>query len=221
MKRFQLLHVFLNGEAAPPALPYREGDGVWVADGGMRHAQAFEFPVDLWLGDFDSSRFNPSLTKAWQRFPSDKDETDWELILKRTDEAKFLVLNGFWGGELDHQWSNLWALAGSQRQALIAAPTQNILCLTAPFRLEALLPLSSRLSISALQPIEALHGEGLRWPWLGEALPPHVARGCRNETVSERVMLQAQTGQALIFLPRTAHLQSLHTAAYFWEALCF
>jgi thiamine pyrophosphokinase len=77
---------------------------VLAADSGIRHADALELDVNLWLGDFDST--TPALSRRFatvprQTFPREKDKTDGELAIDEGIDrgARRIILVGAFGGE--------------------------------------------------------------------------------------------------------------------------
>ncbi len=94
-------------------------DLVIAADGGARHAAAFDLRIDVWVGDGDS--IDPaalaSLAEAGveiERASADKDETDTELAIRAAldrDAAGVLVLGATGGPRIDHELANIALLA--------------------------------------------------------------------------------------------------------------
>ncbi len=110
MRRFALL---LGGPLlVTAALKERlRGYRLLAADSGGRHALALGLPLELWLGDFDSSP--PGLQEALpapkEVLPQDKDLTDGEALLLKALElgAEEILLLGALGGRLDHTLAHL------------------------------------------------------------------------------------------------------------------
>ena len=83
---------------------------VVAADGGVRHAAAFEFAVDRWVGDGDSTAPEDlealkAAGVAIDRVAVDKDESDTELALLAAVAAgadTVTILGGLGGVRVDH-----------------------------------------------------------------------------------------------------------------------
>ena len=115
---------------------------VVAADGGARHAPGLGVAIDLWVGDGDS--IDPADLAALadagveiERAPTDKDETDTELAIRRALERGadgITVLGATGGPRIDHELANIALLAMPQladRPALLIAPRSSIRLLTA------------------------------------------------------------------------------------------
>ncbi len=87
------------------------GFRLWAADSGARHALALGLPLELWLGDMDSSPpwLQEALPVPKEVLPREKDLTDGEALLRKALEAgaeEVLLLGGL-GGRLDHTLAHL------------------------------------------------------------------------------------------------------------------
>ena len=146
------------------------GSRAIAADGGMAHAAALGLPVELWVGDFDSSSADLQATYQdipRQTHPADKDKTDGEIAIDAALAlgATELVLVGALGGQTDHALGNLGlllALAGRDVTAYATSGREEAYPLTR--RLELDLPPGSRLSVIAFSPLFGLDISGVRWP---------------------------------------------------------
>ncbi|GAA5338042.1 thiamine diphosphokinase [Thermus antranikianii] len=110
MRRFALL---LGGPLlVTKALRERLRDlRLLAADSGGRHALALGLPLELWLGDFDSSPpwLQQILPAPKEVLPRDKDRTDGEALVRKALElgAEEVLLLGGIGGRLDHTLAHL------------------------------------------------------------------------------------------------------------------
>jgi thiamine pyrophosphokinase len=86
-----------------------EGFRLWAADSGARHALALGLPLELWLGDMDSSPPWLDLKAPKEVLPRDKDLTDGEALFRRALElgAEEVLGLGALGGRLDHTLAHL------------------------------------------------------------------------------------------------------------------
>ncbi|WP_243027543.1 thiamine diphosphokinase [Thermus albus] len=82
-----------------------------AADSGARHALALGLPLELWLGDFDSSPqwLQEALSTPKEVLPREKDLTDGEALVRKALElgVEELLLLGGIGGRLDHTLAHL------------------------------------------------------------------------------------------------------------------
>lgn len=82
-----------------------------AADSGARHALALRLPLELWLGDFDSSPqwLQEALSTPKEVLPREKDLTDGEALVRKALElgAEEALLLGAIGGRLDHTLAHL------------------------------------------------------------------------------------------------------------------
>lgn len=96
-----------SGPKGPPACSKERGDLVVCADSGYELAQQLGLSIDLWVGDFDSTKatVNPlSSTMVVKRSPQEKDQSDTELALIEARAAGYhrWVLLGGGGRRVDH-----------------------------------------------------------------------------------------------------------------------
>jgi thiamine pyrophosphokinase len=84
---------------------------LWAADSGARHALELGLPLELWLGDMDSSPpwLQEALPAPRVLLPPEKDLTDGEALMRRALEAgpEEVLLLGATGGRLDHTLAHL------------------------------------------------------------------------------------------------------------------
>lgn len=177
-------------------------DLVIAADGGVKHATILNCPVDLWVGDFDSSD-GLNLDIPCQAVPADKDFTDTELAVRIAQERgadQFIFLGAF-GGRFDHmaavllsslRWAeegyNItlssgdewgWPLLGQQTKRIYES-------------------VGTRLSIVACSHLEGLDLEGVRWPLQKASVPLGSGWIISNEVRDEKVTMTLQKGHALV-----------------------
>ncbi len=103
--------IIFTGGGAPLSLPhslYEEGDIIIAADSGYDTAKFFNIPVDLVIGDLDSTKFFEEINRlAFKKSPMDKDESDTELAIKESISLGFneYILIGGGGYRMDHLFS--------------------------------------------------------------------------------------------------------------------
>ena len=213
----KIILIFLNGDFHAPTFNVQQADFVIAADGGIRHAQALGCKVDLWLGDFDSSSFYNNKYIHMQigqkkRFPTEKDQTDWELALEEvkarfSGEDLMLAVIGATGNEPDHVFANMWSLGRYPFRALISAKQHNIIYAPAPFSFAFKAKAGDIFSVIALEEL-MLTANGLKWEMDNKVIKPYEATACRNEATENQVKINASRGKALLFMPRSISIMS-------------
>lgn len=202
MKRFALL---LGGPLlATEALRARlQGYRLLAADSGGRHALALGLPLELWLGDFDSSPpwLQQILPAPKEVLPRDKDVTDGEALVRKALDlgAEAMLLLGALGGRLDHTLAHL-ELAFSL--AALGVQVELSDGLTRAFPLlpgSHTFPLEAGAPFSLLPFPEATLGvEGARWN-----LPPAPLKAT-TLTLENRALgpirIRVEAGRAVLYL---------------------
>jgi thiamine pyrophosphokinase len=153
---------------------------VIAADGGMAHAQVLGLPVELWVGDFDSSP--PELLAQYPEvprevYPREKDKTDGELAIAaaRSRGARELLLLGALGGQSDHSLAHLTlalALAKQGLSIVLSSGLEEAHPLL-PGRFHFDFPPSTPFSLIPLTDLRGLGIRGARW----ELVQSQVALG--------------------------------------------
>ncbi|MDO4435845.1 MAG: thiamine diphosphokinase [Cardiobacteriaceae bacterium] len=203
-----MIHLFLNGDFAPPLLPIGAGDFCIAVDGGIRHIKRLGLLADVWLGDFDSSEQSALFAKMILTFPPEKDLTDWELALAYVREHyphERVQVVGVWGEEVDHVLSNFLVLVNSGlSEILLVTEHQQIWFLAGQSALSWETSLGAVVSIVPLTPLEEVNTEGLQWELQQAKLLPFLARSCRNRAQKCKISISWQQGAGLVILPRPA-----------------
>lgn len=190
---------------------------VIAADGGARHAAAFGFRLDRWVGDGDS--IDPAglgrlaaTGVAIERAAADKDESDTELALLaaiRAGSDAVVIIGGLGGVRVDHALANIGLLRHpdlggrpvwlydemASRISLISAPSPDGGAVSRTLHgregdLVSLLP----LGLAA----EGVRTEGLRFPLRGEALSGGRTRGLSNVRSSPVASITLVSGWLLV-----------------------
>ncbi|MFC4023197.1 thiamine diphosphokinase [Oceanobacillus longus] len=102
----------------PDLYLYKDKIDIWIgADRGAYVLAEHDIPVEYAVGDFDSinaseKAFIKQHTKYMEQYPSEKDETDIEIALKKSFELNpgHIHLFGVTGGRLDHELINIQLL---------------------------------------------------------------------------------------------------------------
>ncbi len=205
--------IFANGDASDGVMVRRAlsaSPDPWViaADGGVRHARAFNFPPHLVIGDMDS--VTPD-DLAWaqacgahiDRYPAAKDETDLELALLAAAAMRVerIRVIGAIGDRLDQTLSGVYLLGlpalaqvdvrlvAGRQETWLAEAGETIID-GAPGDTVSLIPLAGdALGITT---------EGLEYPLRGEPLHFGPARGVSNVLLAARGYVRLTAGRLLI-----------------------
>ncbi len=201
--------VLLGGELQVDARLQREAQAaerVIAADAGIRHAEALGVPVDLWVGDFDSTP--PALVARYARvpreaFPPDKDKTDGELAILAAlaRGARRIVLAGALGGEMDHAAAHLLLAVRLAEEGVAVRLTRGNeeAYPLVPGRLALELTPGTRLSVLPLTDLEGLTIRGARWP-LERARVPFASTWVLRNEARGAVTLDLARGRAVVFV---------------------
>jgi thiamine pyrophosphokinase len=199
--------VFAGGETPPPDtvedLP--EAGLVVAADGGYDVATRLGHPVEVVVGDIDSTAELPGHLVV-ERHPEDKDATDLELALDlvlRQSPERVVVVGGT-GGRHDHELGTA---------ALLCSPRWE--------SIDEIDWMSARGRAHVVRRLRRLHGDigstlslipqggaatgvttrGLRWELAGDTLPFGTTRGISNRLVSPVVEVSLDSGCLLAVFP--------------------
>lgn len=202
--------IFLNGQIpdlSAASNVVRADDWLIAVDGGWVHMRRLGLQPNVVIGDMDSLSAEDILqiTSAGiplVRYPSDKNETDFELALYLAVEKegyRTVRVLGAFGGRLDQTLGNLALLAlplldncdvrlddGSQEAFLIRA--------------EATITGYPGDTISLIPMFGAVHGvvtNGLKYPLHHESLWPERTRGISNVMINSQAFVQIQKGLLL------------------------
>ena len=190
------------------------GDAAQVvaADGGVKIARTLGLPVNVVIGDLDSSSEGDL---AWARaegaeieqHPTDKDKTDLELALGYADEtgADRIIVVGIEGGRLDHEFGN-WAAISARRNARIEAHGDRgvVTVLHADGHADLEMSGSPGELISVVARLGVASGvttTGLRWELDDATLSPCQTRGISNEFELETASVRLEAGTLMVARP--------------------
>jgi thiamine pyrophosphokinase len=189
---------------------------VIAADGGLDYALEAGLEPQVLVGDLDSIS-GPTL--AWARrhieieeHPSDKDQTDTELALRRAAglHPDRLILLAGGGDRLDHTLAALGALGAEH---LTSIPwlecwwaEQYALILHGPARAGLGVAPGTRISLLALHGrVDGITLRNTRWELRDAALAPMSGTGVSNEVIASPVLIEVTSGIATLFVEAPAH----------------
>ncbi|MFC4453277.1 thiamine diphosphokinase [Deinococcus sonorensis] len=196
--------ILVGGRLVPgpalAALPHP--DLVIAADGGARHATTLGVPVDLWVGDFDSS---DGLTLDVPRdvHPRAKDSTDAELAIRLARErgSTSLAILGAFGGRFDHAFAlalGAVRLAQEGLDVLLHSGDESGHPLRPGEPLHLTLAAGQTFSVLAAGPLHRLSIVGARWPLQAAEVPSGSGHTLSNEAAGGELVVQLTRGTALV-----------------------
>ena len=184
-----------------------DGDFIICADGGYSVALRAGLRPGLVIGDFDSCAGRVADGVDIERFPSEKDDTDTLLGLKRglaMGFRDFLIIGGV-GGRFDHSFANLQAVSYCLDMGgrAVMADGRNIIMMTDDRLFVAERREGFYLSLfSWSESCEGLCVEGAKYPLENFSLGRDNSLGVSNEFMEDSVTIKKKSGRLLIVLSR-------------------
>lgn len=174
-----------------------------AADGGANRARELGLHPDFIIGDFDS--FEPGSDETARVIRDTNQETnDLEKALQlaiRQGCSDALVF-GATGKRTDHTLKNLSQLIRFENEfdsLRFRDSFSEIRLIRSPYRAE--FPLSTSLSLFPLSgTVNGIRTQGLRYPLFGERLKNGERDGTSNETTSDRVEIEYESGDLLLII---------------------
>lgn len=190
-------------------MPPGPWNSITAVDGGGNMLHAWGTAAQLVVGDSDSitpgaAAFHEAAGAVFQRYPSDKDATDFELALtalKSTPDDEIHIV-GMVGGRSDMSLGNLLILGGRTEQGLFSFDLPDG-CggVMGPGSLEIALPAGSASALLSLtSTASGIFSHGVRWPLDGETFSLHEARGVSNIVTDPPWRLRLSSGALVWFL---------------------
>ena len=176
----------------------KPGAFVVTADAGWHAAEALRLPVDLAVGDFDSSQ-PPPAAKEIIRLSTEKDDTDTHFASREVLRRGYndVLMLGALGGRMDHSfanWQTLLYLARAGASARAAAEGVELYCV-GPGRLCLPAKRGAWVSVFAAGGAAAgVHLQGLKYPLKDALLLPDDPLGTSNEFVEEEAVITCREG---------------------------
>jgi thiamine pyrophosphokinase len=199
------------GGRAPEASWLRSaasGRIVWAADRGAEACRTAGITPTYALGDFDSIGEE---SEAWlerlgvktERYPTDKDYTDFQLCLNRVKGN--LLVTGCWGGRFDHAFANVFSILWGKEwgadvrafadESEVLIPMVGEASLTLVFRTRPLV--LSLLPLGALCEGVTLHGT--KWELKGADLSLGRPYAVSNVPTEDRVTVEIEKGSVGVY----------------------
>ena len=187
---------------------FKNDDYVICADGGIKHLLELNRTPDLWLGDFDSCKFNEICNKHIELNDVEKitlnpvkDVTDTHYACLEAVKRNYkdIVIWGACGGRLDHMLSNIHLLELLYKNNIKAKIQDdkntihicgNEIKLLKKHKYISIIPLDNTAVISKTT--------GLKYPLQNFALNREISLGISNEIIGSEAYIKIESGLVLV-----------------------
>jgi thiamine pyrophosphokinase len=177
-------------------------DRVIAADAGADLLFHISIAPDLVIGDMDSVSVDALHAAKMHERISEQDTTDCDKLLAaaKKDGLSAITLMGVEGDLPDHVLATLHSAARSPldvrlayRRGIgwVAKPDRPLVVRTRP---------GTRVSLLAIDPCDAVHFTGVKWPLSNSLLSLEHGTSISNQTVGDEVSVTIGNGAALLFL---------------------
>ncbi len=199
--------------------PIKTGNAGYIiaCDKGFEYAVHERIKPDFVIGDFDSCDENTKklLTELEEkeaqliieRYPSEKDDTDTMLAIKKALELGYQRIKIYCGlgGRLDHLYANMQSLVYGAKWGAVCSmeDADNVIYALGTGRLE--LPKRKGWSVSLFAVTDVCRGittDGLKYPLRDGELVNSFPLGMSNEWIEESATVELKEGIMLVMLSR-------------------
>ena len=183
-------------------------DYVMAVDGGYAHLQKIDVQPNIVIGDFDSLGEEPRGVRTC-KFPSDKDDSDLQLAIRRLQiqEAERVFIFGALGGRLDHLLANLRVCArqvkGSQEFVLVGANETAYILTGGNCWEREVDEIDPGKTISVMQidgPVQGLFVRGLKWEGDDLNITENPSLCLSNLTTDEPILIGLDSGKVAVIV---------------------
>lgn len=188
----------------------KDSDYIICADGAIKHSLKLDLTPDLWIGDFDSCRYD-NLIKSNTglqsvpiiRLKPEKDETDTHIACleaARMNFKKVLILGGT-GKRCDHMLGNFALLEYLHKLGIEASVEDERNTIFFANKITKMKKSKKYISIlPADEEIVIKNSEGLKYKITNLTLKRYQTMGISNEFISEDATIEFESGAAYIVL---------------------
>lgn len=180
----------------------KKDDYVIAADAGYTYVNQLSVNADLVVGDFDSLGRKPDHPNIVEH-PSEKDDTDMMLAIKEGLKRGYrtFVLYGGLGGQLDHTYANIQALAYLAEHDAVGYLLANGLAITAIKNSSMRFDSCQKGIVSIFCNGKDAHGvnlKGLKFELTDALLTASMPLGVRNEFMGKTSEISVNDGVLVI-----------------------
>lgn len=173
------------------------------ADGGYLNALKFNILPNICMGDFDTLNTNINPKCEMIKFPSNKDDTDTMLCIKKAMSigCDSIYIYGALGGRFDHTIANVQALEYMLNKNVIGyiVDTQNVITMqTVSTRLYKNSKDFKYFSILSISDTARVSASGLKYPLNNTVLTRNFPLGVSNEILEDSFSITVHSGTILI-----------------------
>lgn len=186
-------------------------DFVICADAGYVYAKKYGFAPDILVGDFDSLKDVPvSDGFPTEKFPSEKDDTDTMLAIRKAleENADEIIIFGALGGRADHAFANIQSLnfiAEHGKQGIIVSENEYI-TIVRPGEYSFKCKENFSFSMFAFsEKVENIYSSGLKYPLSGGCLNYSFPVGVCNEVINDTAAVSFKKGRLLVMISKKSN----------------
>lgn len=213
MKSDEKTCVIISGGYYSPIGRMDDADYVIACDKGFDYAVREGITPHLIIGDFDSCSdevrglIEQELKAQVERYPSEKDDTDTMLGIKRALERgchRIRICCGL-GGRMDHLYANMQALVYAAKRGVLCSVEDETNCIYAMGAGCIELPRREGWSVSLFAATDCCKGittNGLKYPLDNGTLMNDFPLGMSNEWVADYAMVELKEGILLVMLSK-------------------
>ncbi len=177
---------------------------VWAVDSGLDACRNADVVPSRIIGDLDSVSEAGQVWAAGKaipvdRYPTEKDDTDFQLALALSG-GKGILVTGCWGGRFDHAFSNIFSAVGVLERGThilcFADERETLFPLMGSAELQLAFP-RPPLALSLLSLTERCRGvtaKNVKWPLSGATLLQSRPREVSNVLLEREATLSVEEG---------------------------
>lgn len=183
----------------------------YAADKGAQYFLENNIVPNYVFGDADSAGkdiFNQAQSLGAQVFtyPSEKDDTDLQIVLKQLPTAD-IIISGVWGGRFDHLYSNIFSLTASMQEHLgtiiMADAKEIMLFLRAEETVNVVFKQAAKIEAISLLPLTGttkVSLEGVHWPLQEQELSMYHPYAISNVLgQGQQIVCRCQSGYVGVY----------------------
>lgn len=194
----------LNGEISHFDYIAENKGKIYCADGAANTLISKNIIPDYIIGDLDSVNINSIMSKSKdvkiiEKPSQDKNDFEKTLEFLINEGKRNILIFGFQGGELEHTLNNWSVLKKFAKQLNIIILHNDRYAIPIYKSIEIELKANEIISIIP-QATCNIKTTGLRWELDNETLELGIREGARNIAISEKVSIDLNSGEYLMFI---------------------
>ncbi len=179
---------------------------ILCADGGIKHCEKLKIAPNIIISDFDSSEDNPPKNCEVITYPSEKDDTDFSLCVKKAISLGFdnIVTFGAIGGRIDHTLGAIQIVsycADRNVKCSLLEDKNEIYMLNSGESMILNNPQNKNISLfSYSEKCQGVFAKRVKYPLNNAELTNSFPLGISNKAISETAEISIENGKLLIIL---------------------